>query len=104
MSKLFAVSIRQCFEELPDPRREHGRMHNLWDIIAITIAAVTAGADSWVEVAKYAVAKFDLLKTFLELPNGPPSHDTFNRVFALLKPTALQDKAIAPLSQGKHVI
>src|SRR5271154_4377208 len=91
MSKTNAFSIRQCFAEVPDPRREHMRLHNLWDIIAITLLAVIAGADSWVEVAKYGREKFDFLKTFLRLANGIPSHDTFDRVFALLCPKALQE-------------
>jgi predicted transposase YbfD/YdcC len=91
MSKTNALSIRECFAEVPDPRREHMRLHNLWDIIAIALLAVIAGADSWVEVAKYGVHKFDFLQTFLELPHGIPSHDTFGRVFALLCPKALQE-------------
>src|SRR5690242_268276 len=90
MSKTPTVSIRQCFAEVPDPRRAHTRKHNLWDIIAITMCAVVAGADSWVEVARYGVRKFAWLRTFLALPNGIPSHDTFNRVFALLDPAALR--------------
>ena len=106
MSTTKPVSIRQCFAEVPDPRREHMRLHNLWDIIAITILAVIAGADSWVEVANYGVSKLDWLGTFLELPNGIPAHDTFNRVFALLNPTALQEgflnwvETIAPNHSG----
>jgi predicted transposase YbfD/YdcC len=109
MSKAKAVSIRACFAEVPDPRREHLRLHNLWDIIAITILAVIAGADSWVEVAKYGICKLDFLQTFLELPNGIPSHDTFNRVFALVKPAALQQgfvkwvQAIAETTLGRVV-
>lgn len=109
MSKAKAVSIRACFAEVPDPRREHLRLHNLWDIIAITILAVISGADSWVEVAKYGVSKFDFLTTFLELPNGIPSHDTFNRVFSLVKPAALQQgfvkwvQAIAETTLGRVV-
>lgn len=87
MSKSTTVSIRECFADVEDPRREHLRLHNLWEIIAITILAVVSGADSWVEVAKYGVNKLDFLRTFLELPNGIPSHDTFGRVFALLKPS-----------------
>jgi predicted transposase YbfD/YdcC len=90
MSKAPTISIRQCFADVPDPRREHCRKHNLWDIIAITIGAVVASADSWVEVAAYGVRKRAWLRTFLELPHGIPSHDTFNRVFALLDPAALQ--------------
>lgn len=109
MSKTKGISIRHCFAEVADPRREHGRLHNLWDIIAITILAVVSGADSWVEVAEYGVQKFDFLKTFLELPNGIPSHDTFGRVFALLSPTALQEgfvkwvQAIAEATLGRVV-
>jgi len=109
MSTSKAVSIRQCFAEVADPRREHMRLHNLWDIIAITILAVVAGADSWVEVANYGDIKVDFLKSFLELPNGIPSHDTFCRVFALLNPSAFQEgfvnwvQAIAKVTLGRLV-
>src|SRR5271154_741987 len=109
MSKAYAVSIRQCFADVPDPRREHLRLHNLWDIIAITILAVIAGADSWVEVAKYGLCKVEFLQTFLELPNGIPAHDTFGRVFALLNPHALQEgfiqwvQAMAEATLGRLV-
>jgi predicted transposase YbfD/YdcC len=81
-------SIRACFADLPDPRREHMQRHDLWDIIAITILAVIANCNNWVEIAAYGVKKHDWLKTFLDLPNGIPSHDTFGRVFALLDPGA----------------
>jgi predicted transposase YbfD/YdcC len=109
MSKTKPVSIRQCFADVPDPRREHMRLHNLWDIIAIAILGVIADADSWVEVANYGRSKLDWLKTFLELPNGIPSHDTFNRVFALLNPTAFQEgflnwvQSIAQCTLGRLV-
>ena len=85
-----SVSIRRCFADLHDPRREHNRFHSLWDIIALTICAVVAGADSWVDVAEYGHDKEGFLSTFLELPNGLPSHDTIGRVFALLDPAAFQ--------------
>jgi predicted transposase YbfD/YdcC len=109
MSKSKPVSIRQCFAEVPDPRREHMRLHNLWDIFAITILAVIAGADSWVDVANYGLSKFAWLQSFLELPNGIPSHDTFTRVFALLNPTAFQEgflkwiRSIAKCTLGRLV-
>ena len=109
MSKATAVSIRQCFADVADPRRDHGKVHTLWDIIAITILAVIAGADTWVEVAKYGLKKHAFLRTFLDLPGGIPSHDTFNRVFALVKPDALQEgfvkwvQAVAEATQGRLV-
>lgn len=84
------VSLRQCFADLHDPRREHGRYHDLWDILGLTICAVVAGADSWVEVEEYGHCKLDWLKTFLALPHGIPAHDTLGRVFALLNPAAFQ--------------
>src|SRR5713101_6135307 len=109
MSKSTPVSIRACFADVADPRREHLRLHNLWEIIAVTILAVVSGADSWVEVAKYGLNKFDFLRTFLDLRNGIPSHDTFGRVFALLNPSALQDgfvrwvQAVAESTLGRVV-
>jgi predicted transposase YbfD/YdcC len=90
MSKPSPVCLRQCFADLRDPRREHGRLHALWDLIALTICAVVAGADSWVEVEQYGHDKRHWLQTFLALPNGIPAHDTFGRVFALLDPAAFQ--------------
>jgi predicted transposase YbfD/YdcC len=84
------VSLRQCFADLHDPRREHGRYHDLWDILGLTICAVVAGADSWVEVEEYGHCKLDWLKTFLALPHGIPAHDTLGRVFTLINPAAFQ--------------
>jgi predicted transposase YbfD/YdcC len=91
MARKAQVSIRECFAGLEDPRREHCRRHNLWDIIALTICAVVAGADSWVEVEAYGRRKEPWLRTFLELPHGIPSHDTLGRVFALLNPHAFRE-------------
>src|SRR6516225_6807674 len=110
MAPTKTVSIRQCFAEVPDPRREHLRLHNLWEIIAITILGVVAGADSWVEVAKYGTSKRKFLRTFLDLANGIPSHDTFGRVFALVNPVALQAgfvqwvQAIAWVSENRLLL
>lgn len=109
MSTTPAISIRQCFADLQDPRREHARKFLLWDVIAVTICAVIGGADNWVEVAKFGQRKLPFLKTFLELPNGIPSHDTFGRVFALLAPAALQRgfhnwmQALVELTDGRLV-
>src|SRR4051812_11682704 len=109
MSQAAPVSIRRCFADVADPRRDHLRLHSLWDMIAITICAVVSGADNWVDVEKYGLRKFDWLQTFLELPNGIPSHDTFDRVFRLLVPEALQHgfqhwmTALVEASEGRLV-
>ena len=83
-------SLVTHFQALEDPRLERSRLHNLLDIVAITICAVIGGADSWVDVEKYGQAKQDWLRRFLKLPNGIPSHDTFGRVFAAIVPEQFQ--------------
>jgi predicted transposase YbfD/YdcC len=82
------LNIRTHFADLKDPRLERTRLHNLMDILVIALCAVISGADGWLDIAAYGVAKYDWLRTFLELPNGIPSHDTFRRVFCLLEPAA----------------
>lgn len=75
------------FSELEDPRLDnHNRRHNLYDILVMTVLGVICGADNWVDIVHFAHAKADWLGEFLELPNGIPSHDTFGRVFSLIKP------------------
>jgi len=86
MSGLPATSISEHFETLTDPRRDHLKQHGLLDIVAITLCAVICGADGWVDVATFGRVKKTWLQTFLALPGGIPSHDTFGRVFALLDP------------------
>jgi len=80
------ASIGEHFSGLTDPRVERTRRHKLLDIVVIAICAVICGADSWTEIEAFGHAKEEWLRTFLELPNGIPSHDTFGRVFARLDP------------------
>jgi predicted transposase YbfD/YdcC len=78
--------LRDHFAALPDPRIDRTKRHQLLDIVTIAICAVLCGADSWVDVELFGQAKLEWLRTFLALPNGIPSHDTFGRVFAALDP------------------
>jgi predicted transposase YbfD/YdcC len=82
--------LLEHFEELDDPRIERCKKHLLLDIVVIAICAVIAGAENFVEIATFGRAKKDWFETFLLLPEGIPSHDTFNRVFAKLKPDRWQ--------------
>jgi predicted transposase YbfD/YdcC len=82
--------ILRHFRDLADPRIERKKLHLLSDIIVITICAVICGAEEWTEVALFGQSKMEWFKTFLSLPNGIPSHDTFGRVFARLDPEAFQ--------------
>ena len=84
------LSIAHHFAELTDPRIDRSRLHELLDIVAIAICAVVAGADSWDDIEDFGNAKIAWLGTFLELPNGIPSHDTFRRLFERLDPAEFQ--------------
>lgn len=84
------TSVVRHFGGLPDPRSSRCRLHSLCDMIAIALCAVICGAESWEDVAEYGRQKEAWLTTFLRLPNGIPSHDTFNRVFRLLRPKPFQ--------------
>jgi hypothetical protein len=84
------TSIVRHFAGLPDPRLKPNRLHQLCDMIAIALCAVICGAESWEDVAEYGRTKESWLKSFLHLEHGVPSHDTFNRVFRLLKPKPFQ--------------
>lgn len=81
--------LLRYFEPMNDPRH-HNVRHELSDILAIAILAVICGAESWVEVEEFGRCKRKWLATFLRLPHGIPSHDTFGRLFARLDPEQLE--------------
>lgn len=82
------LTLSHHFASLPDPRLDRTKKHLLGDILIIALCATIAGADSWPEVERFGVVKLIWLKTYLQLPNGIPSHDTFRRVFARIDPKA----------------
>ncbi len=84
------ITLQEHFAALEDPRVERTKRHQLLAIITIALCAVICGADTWVDVEEFGYAKRTWLETFLELPNGIPSHDTFGRVFARLEPEQFQ--------------
>jgi predicted transposase YbfD/YdcC len=86
------LSLTDALADLPDPRRKRNQRHELIDILLIAVCAVLGGANTWEQIAAFGVAKRDWFATFLDLPNGIPSHDTFYRVFAALHPTAFAER------------
>jgi len=104
MEERVSETIEQHFGDLTDPRIDRTKLHKLLDILVIAICAVIAGADNWKDIADFGQAKIDWFKTFLELPNGIPSHDTFNRVFARLDPQEFQNGFISWVSAMSEVI
>lgn len=79
-----SVSLAEHFAVMEDPRVERTKLHPLVSILVIALCAVICGAESWDDIALFGKAKEAWLTTFLDLPHGIPSHDTFNRVFAAL--------------------
>ena len=102
-------SIAKHFGKVKDPRIERTKRHKLIDIFLIAICGVICGADSWVDIEMFGKSKLDWLKTFLKLPNGIPSHDTFGRVFAAINPEEFEKsfmewvQAINELTQGQVI-
>lgn len=84
------LTIHKHFRTLKDPRVAGRRKHLLGDIIVITICGVICGCNDWQEIATFAKTRRDWLMTYLRLPNGVPSHDTFERVFDQIDPAAFQ--------------
>lgn len=74
--------LRSIFSQIDDPRSDINKLHKLEDILLIGIISVICAADTWKNMETYAKAKEEFLRSFLELPNGIPSDDTFNRVFS----------------------
>ncbi len=78
------VFLESLLTAVNDPRRPQARRHSLKAILLIATMAIICGADNWTEVEFFGHQKQAWLETFLELPHGIPSHDTYGRVFALL--------------------
>lgn len=76
------MSLLTHLAQVPDFRQPGGNLrHALLDILVISVLAVLSGADDFVEMATFAERKLPMLRRHLALENGPPSHDTFRRVF-----------------------
>ncbi len=90
MDAIPAPSLRDHFSSLSDPRVDRTKRHHLLDLLTIAICGIICGADGWVEIEEFGNAKLPWFQTFLDLPNGIPSHDTFGRVFAALDPDRFQ--------------
>lgn len=79
--------IIDILAEVPDPRR-YNAQHDLTDVLFVALAAVLCGAVHCTEMAVFAKTRLELLRQFVPLEDGAPSHDTFSRVLAALDPEA----------------
>jgi predicted transposase YbfD/YdcC len=103
------ASIVTHFQSLEDPRIARTKKHNLLDILVIALCTLLTGGEGFQDMELFGRSKRAWLQTFLALPNGTPSHDTFGRVFARLNPRRFQEcflswtRAVAQLTQGALV-
>jgi|TARA_B110000495_G_scaffold196325_1_gene205022 predicted transposase YbfD/YdcC len=89
MDVVASGDLMRPFNSVPDPRA-HNIMHPMPSMLLIAIMAVICGAPDWQSVSQWARAKRKWLITFLDLPHGVPSHDTFTRLFARIDPDAFE--------------
>ncbi len=112
MAATAPMPLVSLFTEVEDPRRPQARRNTLEDILLIATLAVICGADRGTEVELFGRQKQAWLETFLALPHGIPSHDTFGRVFARLDPQQLEicftrwvrSLAVALQDQGNRIL
>lgn len=83
--------LKDHFASIEDPRINRRKLHNLHDIITLTICGLLAGCNEYTAIEEFGKARLEWLKTFLELPNGIPSHDTIGRVLGLIKPEVFNE-------------
>ncbi len=101
--------IQAHFNALPDPRVVGRSHHKLLDIISIALLALICGAEGWSDMEEFGQARYQWLRTFLELPCGIPTDDTFRRLFSKLSPQAFEQafcswtQALAGALLGKGV-
>jgi predicted transposase YbfD/YdcC len=89
------TTLVQYFGDIEDFRLDRNKKHLLVDIIVLTVCCTICGANGFVEIEMVANAKIDWFRTFLKLPNGIPSHDTFGRIFRMLRPEVLEERFLA---------
>src|SRR5215218_8395634 len=91
MSESASPSLFDTLSQVPDPRLDRTKLHQLVDILVIAVCATICAAETWEEIAEFGKAKEMWFQKFLALPHGIPSHDTFRRVFLRINPKKFQE-------------
>jgi hypothetical protein len=103
------ITLMTCFAEIEDPRNGPAQLHKLEDNLMIALCGVICGTNDWANIKLFGQAKKEWLETFLELPNGIPSHDTFGRVFRQLDPEQFEQgflkwiRSVQKITKGEIV-
>jgi len=100
------LTIKHHFRKLKDPRINRHKRHHLLDIIIVALCAVLCGAKDWQQVEAFGKLRLDWLRRFIALANGIPSHDTFERVFDRIDPSAFHQcfqQWVAAFAEKLHI-
>ena len=97
-------SLQKHFRGLKDPRVVGRTQHRLLDIVVMAICAVIGDCDDWPDIAQFAREREAWFRRFLKLPNGVPSHDTFERIFAALDARAFERCCVGWLQEAAHLV
>lgn len=81
-------------KKVDDPRLSGMVLYPLPEIVVIAFLAILGGAQTWTEMAMFGQSYKKWLGRFLKLEHGIPSHDTFRRVFSLIKPEQLGEATV----------
>jgi len=95
-------------KSIKDFRLDRRKLHPVENIVFITILAVICNAQDWEEIEDFGNSRIDFFSKYLDLKNGIPSHDTFNRFFSLYNPKSFQTIFVEWLSslinvKDKHI-
>lgn len=94
----------ECFAGLEDPRVERTKKHLFLDIVALALCGVISGAQNWEEIEAFGNIHKGWFSSFLDLPNGIPSHGTISRMFSALDPKAIQECSLDWLRKIKQLL
>ena len=90
-----SVVFLEHFRSLPDPRQRGKVIYPLEEVLLLCLLAVLAGAESFVEIARFGTRKLDLLRRFRPFADGTPSHDQLGDIFASLDAERFQECFVA---------
>jgi predicted transposase YbfD/YdcC len=90
-----AVVFLNHFKDMPDPRQRGKIMYPLDEVLLLALLAVLAGADSFVDIARFGRMKLEFLRRFRPFLDGTPSHDHLGDIFAALDPVQFQHCFVA---------
>jgi predicted transposase YbfD/YdcC len=79
-----AVVFLDYFRDMPDARQRGKVVYPLDEVLLLCLLAVLAGAETFVDIARFGDKKIEFLRRFRPFCDGTPSHDHLGDIFATL--------------------